>query len=66
MVLQLCQPAGPETKPGHGPVAIKRVVPGQPGARTNFHIFLFSINFLFLIKNLFNIIKFELKYMISH
>jgi hypothetical protein len=29
--------------------------------RINFHIFIFSINFVFLIKNLFNIIKFEIK-----
>jgi hypothetical protein len=30
-------------------------------ARINFYIFIFSINFVFLIKNIFNIIKFELK-----
>jgi hypothetical protein len=56
-----CRPTGPETKLEHGPVAIKRVVLGRPEVQINFHIFIFLINFVFLIKNLFNIIKFELK-----
>jgi hypothetical protein len=58
--------------PGHGPIATKRAVPGQrpngpyrAGPAQNpdklSYIYLFSINFVFLIKNLFNIIKFELK-----
>jgi hypothetical protein len=41
-------------------------VSGRSKARINFHIFIFYINFMFLIKNLFNIIKFKLKYIISH
>jgi hypothetical protein len=63
-----CRPIGPETKPRHGPVAIKWAVSGRwpnrlgrAEARINFHICIFSINFVFLIKNLFTIIKFELK-----
>jgi hypothetical protein len=36
-------------------------MPGQPEAQINFHIFSFSTNFVVLIKNLFNIIKFEIK-----
>jgi hypothetical protein len=56
-----CRPARPEIKPEHDPVTIKRTVPGRPEARINFHIFIFFINFVFLIKNIFNIIKIELK-----
>jgi hypothetical protein len=64
----LCRPAGPETKPGHGPVAIKRVMlgrralPCQVGPKSGYAIiYLFLYKFCLLIKKLFNIIKFELK-----
>jgi hypothetical protein len=61
----MCWPVGPKTKPEHGLVAIKRAVSDWAKARLNF-IYLFFTNFIFLIKNLFNTIKFELKYIISY
>jgi hypothetical protein len=56
-----CQPVGPEARPGHGPVAFKRVVPGRrpigpyyvgptrsPDIR---NLFIVPINLVMLIKN---------------
>jgi hypothetical protein len=62
---------GPQTKPGHGLITIKWVIPGRcpdgpyhaGPARSldRLSYIYFPKNFVFLIKKLFNIIKFKLK-----
>jgi hypothetical protein len=71
----LCRPVGPEAKPGHGPVAFKRVMscqwpvgPYRVGSARSPDIqnmVIFPINLVILIKKLFNVTKFELKNMIT-
>jgi hypothetical protein len=56
-----CQPIGSEMKLEHGPAIIKRVLPARSEGWINFHIFIFFINFVFLITKLFSINNFELK-----
>jgi hypothetical protein len=48
-------PCAAATIPDH------QAVSGRSEVQIDFHIFIFPIKFMFLIKNLFNVIKFELK-----